>query len=594
MSLQIWLPLNGHSNNYGMLGNEAITVASTLSYIDNGRCGSALAGGGLTLTASSAAKILNNKEVTIAFWIYPLGTGYGVIFGTENMTAPNNRRFTVFQYPNANALHWSWQDENSSTAIISGTVTNAMPTNTWTHVCLTYKNPTNRLYINGELVKTMTATLSSSTYEYSTRLIANNAHRYISDFRLYDNALSPKEVKLLSQGLMLHYTCNDIFPTRSCNLYSGENVAGKCANSSFTVTKLTNERGYNYKLTYTGTGSNNWKYIQFPKLPTYNIGYKYVFSCKIRKNSGNNQNALYLRAARIGNDYETASVNAFAASDNEWHEYSVIAEMPSEHPRSTTVTPLVEFYSANLSTSGTSYAFDFDIKDVQLYECDTAGAAVSTQDFVDRVVYDCSGYKHHGVTTTSTYPKWCGESPRYSGCYQFLGAQQIQKIVNPISSGNPEFSFSFWYKTNNTTTQTVYTARTGVGIGIALFEYGQHFRLDDGSAQGNFTSYTIPTGTWIHVVVTRDSSSKKLYINGELKQTLTNVGDLTNIGKYGTIGASESSDNGVGNGNYLNGYLSDFRIYSTALSAADAKELYEISSSLTNSSTLLLGGELIE
>lgn len=594
MSLQIWLPLNGHSNNYGLLGNEAIAVASTLSYIDNGRCGKALAGGGLALPATSAAKILNNKEVTIAFWIYPLGTTSGVIFGNEGMTAPNNRRFTLFQYPTANDLHWSWQDETSNSTIIASSKSGVLPSKTWTHVCVVYKNPTCTVYINGVSVATSSGSLNSSTYAYATTLIAANTGRYMSDFRLYDNALSAKEVKLLSQGLILHYTCNDIYPTRSCNLYSGETVNGQSSVTNFTMSKLSDERGYNYKLTYTGTGSNQWRYVDFAKLSSYNAGSKYVFSCKIRKNANNNQNILYLRSAHGQNDYKASNINILGANDNDWHEYSIVAQVTSTHALFSTITPLVELYSDNLITSGTVYQFDFDIKDVQLYECDTSGAPVSTQDFANGIVYDCSGYKKHGKTSTSTYPKWYGSSPRYSGCYQFLGAQQIQCIDNPITSGNTKFSLAFWYKTSSTDTQTVYTARTGVGIGIALFEFGQHFRLDDGNAQGNFTSYTIPTGAWIHVVVTRDSSSKKLYINGELKQTITNVGDLTNIGKYGTIGASESSDNGVGDENYLNGYLSDFRIYSTALDATAAKELYEVSISLTNSSTLLLGGELIE
>lgn len=587
MSLQIWLPLNGHVNNYGMLGNEAISVASTPSYVDSGRAGKALAGGGLTLSADATAKTLNNKEVSIAFWIYPLGTASGIIFGNDS-----NRRYSLFQYPTANDIHWSWVNETG--ANIVGVKNGAMPTKAWTHICFVHKNPTCTLYVNGVASSAGSNSMACSNYATATNLIANNTGRYISDFRLYDNALSPKEVKLLAQGLMLHYTCNDIFPTRSCNLYTGETVVGKCSSGGFTSTKLTNERGYNYKLSYTGTGSNAWFNISFPSLTSYNVDNKYVFSCKIRKNSSNNTNTLYLRAARIRNDYETTMTNVLGASDNEWHEYSVIAAMPSTHPRSSTVSPRVEFYTSSLSASGTSYVFDFDMKDVQLYECDTTGVPLSSQDFKDSVVYDSSGYKNHAKTVAASYPKWCGGSPRYSGCYQFLGAQQIQSIPNPITAGTTEFSFSFWYKTTSTGTQTVYTARTGVGVGIAIFEIGQRFRFDDGDVQATFSAYTIPTDTWIYVVLTRTASGKKLYINGELKQTISSVGNLTNIGKYGTIGASESGDTGIGTNNYLTGYLSDFRIFSSELDATAIKEYYEVSASLTNTSTLLLGGELVE
>ena len=44
----------------------------------------------------------------------------------------------------------------------------------------------------------------------------------------------------------------------------------------------------------------------------------------------------------------------------------------------------------------------------------------------------------------------------------------------------------------------------------------------------------------------------------------------------------------------FNGYLSDFRIYATALSAEDVKNLYDTPVSLTNTGILMTQGEFIE
>ena len=133
--------------------------------------------------------------------------------------------------------------------------------------------------------------------------------------------------------------------------------------------------------------------------------------------------------------------------------------------------------------------------------------------------------------------------------------------------------------------------RTAVGNGIALFKIGNKIRFDD-NGQCTFSDYTISANEWIHVVVTRSSSCKKLYVNGILKQTVNTVGDMKLISNVGTIGASSQGGDGISN--YLNGQLSDFRIYATALSDSHILELYQSSASVDNNGNLMLAGEVIE
>ena len=103
MSLIHWWPLNGNTTD---LGISPCTVSGTPSFAANGKIGKCLSGGTLTMPAAATAQVFNKDTVSVCFWLYNGGSA-GCIFGTEGMTAPNNRRFTLFQYPTTNDLHWS-------------------------------------------------------------------------------------------------------------------------------------------------------------------------------------------------------------------------------------------------------------------------------------------------------------------------------------------------------------------------------------------------------------------------------------------------------------------------------------------------------
>lgn len=160
---------------------------------------------------------------------------------------------------------------------------------------------------------------------------------------------------------------------------------------------------------------------------------------------------------------------------------------------------------------------------------------------------------------------------KIGGCYTFDGSTSYITFTNPITSNDTEFSICCWVKFNTVSgNATICTMRTTVGGGIAFFRIGSNFRLDD-NAQATFASYTISSGEWLHVAVTRNAVAKKLYINGELKQTTSTVGDMDRIYSIGSIGASSAS--GSGFGNFTNGSMSDLRIYDHCLSAKEVSEI---------------------
>lgn len=216
MSLQVHLPLNKEGNfyNQGLLGD--VNVVNTPSFGSSGKIGSAcMTTGSFKLSAYQTSKVLNNEQFSFASWIYiTQASGSIILFGNSHMSAPNNRRFTIFLHNTLQRIHLSWQNYDSNDVVSgSGTVTgDIIPINTWTHIAVTYSSSTNKatIYING--VKSVDYTIgkfTSPTYAYETTLMENSNTVYYNDYRLYNHCLSPKEVHDLSKGLVLHYPMND-------------------------------------------------------------------------------------------------------------------------------------------------------------------------------------------------------------------------------------------------------------------------------------------------------------------------------------------------------------------------------------------------
>lgn len=598
MALMIHLPLNGNVINHGLLGDDIITKTVTPTFTDSGKLGKALSGGTLTLQASATDQVFNNEEITIAFWIYPnvaTGGSGGIIFGKENMTGPDNRKFTIFQYPTANDLHWSWQNDGNTT-FIGGSKSGVLPSYTWTHVCFTYKNPTGILYVNGVETTIFTGVSDSATFAYNTNIIVNNTSRYINDLRVYNHCLNAKEVDLISKGLVVHYPLNDPYSTLSVNKYSGDYFEGLASSKgTFTVAKLADERGYNYKLSYTGTGSSSWHTFSFPAV-SFTAGKSYTFSCKVRKRSASS--SLSLRAARIGNDWTATQVNVLSATDTEWHEFHVTATMTETFERSGTtynVSPRIEFYTPSLSTSGTVYTYDFDLKDMMISECDSTLAATNGA-WNDGVVYDTSGYGNHGSVATNTSPVINSSTPRYDACNKFESKHYITGKSPWSAQKISELSVSAWIYQESGGGYSTWLACNGYGspglwFGVNAEGCGQWAYCGSNSPSYVKGTKTVNKDSWYLHTYTFKNGVAKWYLNGELTATTTYTNNYLSLANNFTLADSYS---GSSWNTSFAGSISDFRLYATELTADDILNMYTTAATLTDKGSLLLRGEIVE
>lgn len=612
MSLIAWYPLNGDVKNYGLEDME-LTEFSSPTFVDNGKIGKAMSAGHYKWTAEQTAKILNNEELSITFWIYincDTGTSIdysgNILFGNDSSinTEYSNRKFSLFQYPNCNSLHVYWMNDIAGDGAIAFTISDILPSYTWTHVTITYNNPEMKVYINGELVKTASFISKSSTFAYDTSVIRqlSTSYRYLNDFRFYNHCLSKKEIKEISKALILHYPLNNVYETGLKNKFEGEYANGYMGIAQplyMTRTKLTDENGYNYKLNYTGDGTNYWLSFSTNAF-SFTVGKVYWFSCKVRINSATNISSMGMRFSRIDNDYYSGLTarNMFTESGGkrgEWFEVAMYRTFESTltvNGTVHTVVPQFEIWTDNLSTSGTNYSIDFDIKDICAVECDDKTPFINNS-MCDSLICDRSGYGNDGTPSTilplsntkikynnsynfpqGSYIK-CGDIRPTDAltvhCWACMGTWKNVRLFGCTESGGwtiPDEmnsrTISFWVGTNKNGGNVTENYYTIAYTDISFSELSSGWHMFTCTYDGYVAKVYIDSKL-AGISLARETKlpityspimENNLYIHAELSIDHTNNGDKVDI-TYSTPCL-----------------MSDFRVYATALSDDDILDLY--------------------
>lgn len=186
---------------------------------------------------------------------------------------------------------------------------------------------------------------------------------------------------------------------------------------------------------------------------------------------------------------------------------------------------------------------------------------------------DESGISGNGYSSTGN-PAWTPDTKRYEGCLAFNNGSYLSYVPDPISEATKEFTMSVWFNTSSiANSHCIWNGRDTTGAAVALFIMNTGKLRFDVDTQLS-SNATIALNTWYHVVCTyKAGGTKAIYINGALDKSTSAAAITGKRYDYATIGVSSTGGSPNGS-NYMEGKLSDFRIYGTAFTAEDVKNLY--------------------
>lgn len=408
---------------------------------------------------------------------------------------------------------------------------------------------------------------------------------YFNDFRVYDHALSLKEVAELAKGLMLHYP-----------LYS----SGDANPNLFSWTSnYTEETPY----VHTSSAVDGYKAMGEQSLVTVTPGKVYYVQVKCdhtpKASHGGtgspcDQFTFWFYERIVGTTksvggYDSAicftSANIYL-SDPVHNLYVWKWTAPSN---AQDITIRTNSYSEG-TTPVTLKFWDFKLEEGTFtpYVPPSTASQYTALGLSSTTVRDTSGMGNDTARYGS--PTSANGSPRYNTCTGFSGGSCLWPVPDPIKSTTTEFSISVWFKTTAAnTSQCIWNGRKTVGASCAIFVLStNNLRVDD-SVQT--TAGTISTNTWYHLVVTwKSGGNKVIYLNGTQIASVS-AGTLSKTNSYASIGRSSDNDT-LSSSNYFSGQLSDFRIYATALTATQVKELYNAPASVADTGSFHATGLL--
>jgi len=587
MPLRVWLPLLGNLDNQGL---DDLIVTNNGATID---------------TAGKLGKCycFNNTAAIVTHLNVSPFVEHFSFCGWVKFTSTTSAQY-IFHLGGA-----TWQSKYALSEDYSGTIvyyidgtenrttlSTASTLNQWVHYAYTYDGSTVRIYVNGELGYSVAK--SSASFSYSDNLsfgarVNNSAGTafaygmqtgYLNDVRLYDNCLSAKAIKEIAKGLVCHYTLGD----KPCDNILTNSTGYNGTTDWGGVISTATENGIPYLISQrTNTTSTSRTFVSHSAITSYvsswSAGDKFTISGYYRVPSSETYAVsanLFIRWTFADSSFSDTGFSTPSASTvvkDTWIRFEYTYTVPANYTDGA-VNFYLSAFSQGLSTVHWKY--------VKLEKGDRAtpwlpnssDAEYTTMGYNSTTVYDCSGYNYHGAINTTMSVS--SNTSRYSVSTNFNGTDNC--ITIPFNTMCPTniFTMNIWFYKDALGSKNYETlvggpsgfemdTRAGTATTLSLYM---------ASTRGSTLYSPLEFNMWNMITMVRDGTNEYYYVNGDLKKTITAKSMPTGTYFIGAWNTKTSQ-------NYY-GLMSDFRLYSTCLSADNILELYHTGATIDRSGNM--------
>ena len=633
MSLAVWLPLNGDLHNQGLNNTNIINTNATLN--DNGKIGKCYNFNGSN-SYIKGNTFLNNNSTAFSFscWV-----NFNSISGTQclfsNRTATSESGFSIF-YTSGAGFYFDSGSRWSFTSPVS------ISANKWYHFCFTWeknKNENKKYYCNGELKNTTTSNVIPSTANATYFSIggsqsnrngdgtSNFLNAKINDVRIYDHCLSPKEVEEISKGLVLHYPLNNngLGNTNLALNTKNLNIDGDISNlymfkKGNATRQLRTDAFSEIKCT------NSWQGIQvYANALNLSAGSKLTYSFYIYGNENSKKFYFYpmiyssegvrdtttkIPISIDGSSYVSANSKLFTSTTTTTPKHHYVTFEWTQD-----LVDIIDnegYILLTIQVYGTWDTGDWSCifsPKLEFGEIPTPWAPAPSDIGYTNVIYDTSGYCNNGTIVGDIAT--IAPSPRYNCCIEHLDSCADYIYREYLSFlGDSGFTFSCWInpsnysRTNNGTygvgNQYILSQGRDIITSGTDHTYGASLTMNNGKiffvcGSGSlYSNTTVSLGEWAHIVGVWTGTQKKIYINGVLKNSANdNKIDWSEAQNSLVIGKMAYGKSSSTAHHPFVGKISDVRIYATALTDSQIKELYNTSMQIDSSGNVF-ARELVE
>lgn len=581
MSLLGFWPLNGNLKDLSGNGNDLTYVNNSgkLTINNKGKIGKcyqrSVADDGTDLFRSKK-KLLLNKDFTMCCWAYvtsAISTANSLITN-HNHTLNAGAGITVTNLDGVD-YRMACNAGNGTDRIYNTYHGTSNIKNKWCHLLLRFIKSTNKLslWVNGvkelEFIYPMYPTEEYfEVFSWSTTYSDDLHYRaaaLINDVRVYDHALSTKEIKELVKAKILHYkfelsneSTTNYFPHPLTQEYYGGALRAK---GSYYMESNGRITVYNQP-----TGS---------VLPGCRVDLTTADCVTVSGYSNLARVDIYWAAYTSSNAITTPQTYTYADTDkNGYFETTIWMQNAG-----------VAYMHIGIGDpEGTNYYLDKLMVEKKNHSTEFVSGSRKTD-----IIRDCSGFGNDAILDDTVCPQWYKDGRRGRGCYNFhnrpyIGAPKYQNIrtINELYIPK-QWTMACWIygmmdqeqgAENTYPIGWHHLALLGPSAGNMDDRFGIIYDTSPTTYESwNSGGYDIYNESWHHVALTYDGNTGliSLYLNGMIidDNIINNIYNLESF-KYFYIGAAWEINYGG-----HEGYIDDVRVYASALSETDIREIYK-------------------